>query len=124
MFYVESPQILSQKTYRINEFETGTLKCEVSGYPRVVFKWQFGSKPGKVKLLQERDSIGRFSVSRTTYDSESEYGESRFYVSNLRQRDWGLYKCIAENEAGYAEKNISLEGQGRLSIFISYLLII
>lgn len=91
----------------------GFLECKAKGYPSMDFTWRIYPDTPKSRLMHPTEHIDDFRISRTVYDSRSEIGSSRLYISKIKKSHHGKYICIAStNDFEETLLEIRLEGKG------------
>lgn len=102
------PQIMSPSYVLANTGKTANLKCTAAGYPRVRFRWEFSTHNFKRVSLKPTQKIGRYHAMKTKHMGN--WSSSVLRISRVQRQDWGVYYCIAENKAGFDEREIQLDG--------------
>ncbi|EZA60224.1 Immunoglobulin superfamily containing leucine-rich repeat protein [Ooceraea biroi] len=103
------PRINLQDHVEIYEGENVTLKCDVHAIPTAKIAWSFNEDP--CELQNENDSIanGISMFPRCIYRQRGGTNiSSTLFLYSVESLDEGVYRCIADNNAGSAEANLSL----------------
>ncbi|XP_076286665.1 uncharacterized protein LOC143212132 isoform X2 [Lasioglossum baleicum] len=103
------PQIELQEKIEAYEGDNVTLKCDVYAVPIAKLTWWFNGEP--CKLQNENDSVvaGAMGYPRYVYRQRGGTNmSSTLLLYSVESSHDGTYTCIAENEAGPAEANLSL----------------
>nr|XP_034332878.1 twitchin isoform X27 [Crassostrea gigas] len=81
---------------RLNDGDAATLECQISGSPEV--KWY----KGREQITDSEDF--RYENDGDTY---------RLVIAEVFPEDSGMYKCVAENEAGTASSSFTVFVEGK-----------
>ena len=91
---ISSPTVVvSPETRTVNESESASFQCSVSGNPKPKIKWSRLANGSELK--------------------QSAFSEGRLHLRNVRGGDAGLYQCSAANILGQAQKVVRLVVNGR-----------
>nr|XP_033330361.1 leucine-rich repeat-containing protein 24-like [Megalopta genalis]XP_033330369.1 leucine-rich repeat-containing protein 24-like [Megalopta genalis] len=103
------PEIELQNKVEAYEGDNVTLKCDVYAVPVAKLTWWCNGEP--CKLQTENDSVAGGPLGYPRYVYRQRGGtnmSSTLLLYTVESSNEGMYTCIAENEAGSAEANLSL----------------
>ena len=90
-----------------NLMETANVTCKVQAWPKPEFQWSFDNNAA---TLQGSSSDGHYEIS-TTSDNYDVY-TSVLKITHIRESDYGVYSCRANNIQGSIISTIKLQPKG------------
>ncbi len=84
-----------------------TLECNTEAFPRAISYWVYDN----MMILT--------AVKYFTETVETNYRtQMRLTIRNLKERDFGTYKCLSKNSLGETEGSIRLYGKFKILLYI------
>ena len=78
-----------------------TLECHTDSSPKAIAYWIF-----------DNNMVLNSATHRAEENFHSMYKlDSRLHIKNLREKDFGSYKCVSKNSLGETEGSIMLYGK-------------